>query len=98
VNWSTLGDVLGAGEVHSRRLGESHREYRGTFGFRAQDTPTIARLFESAEVVEYEGQVDLEHKCLKVIVTDVSFDNGIAYFMGRGEPYPASGGRASGEA
>lgn len=97
MNRATLGGVLGAGEVHSRRVSESTREYRGTFAFRAQDTPAIARLFDSGEVVEYEGPIDDEHKRLPVVVTDVSFGRGIAYFMGKGEPHLVIEGRASGQ-
>lgn len=97
MNRATLGGVPGAGEVHSRRASETTREYRGAFAFRGEDTPTVARLLDSGEVVEYLGQIDREHNGLRVLVTDVSFDRGIAYFMGKGEPYSVSQDQASGQ-
>jgi hypothetical protein len=42
---------------------------------------------DSGEIVEYHGQVDRERDGLPVLVTEVSLDRGIAYFMGKGEPY-----------
>jgi hypothetical protein len=95
VNKATLAGVHGAGEVHSRRASEDRREYRGTFAFRAEDTPAFARLVDSGEIVEYVGQVDRERDGLHVLVTDVSLDQGIAYFMGKGEPYVVNRNQAS---
>lgn len=97
MNKATLGGVYGAGEVHSRRVSEDHREYRGAFAFRAQDTPAIVRIFDSATVVQYEGPIDGEHRRLQVVVTDISFDRGIAYFAGGGEPYVMNPDIASGQ-
>jgi hypothetical protein len=95
VNKATLGGVHGAGEVHARRASEDRREYRGSFAFRAEDTPAFARLLDSGEIVEYVGLVDRERNGLHVLVTDVSLDRGIAYFMGKGEPYVVTQNQAS---
>jgi len=97
MNRATLGGVLGAGEVHSRRATESHTEYRGVFAFREADTPAIAGFFESGEIVLYEGPIDRKHNGMEVLVTDVSFDRGLAYFMGKGEPYLVNPDLASGQ-
>jgi hypothetical protein len=96
MNKATLGGLSGAGEVHSRRASETRREYRGAFAFRAEDTPVIARLMDSGQIVEYVGQIDQGHNALQVLVTDVSLDRGIAYFMGKGDPYRLNESRASG--
>lgn len=83
---ATLGDVPGAGEVRSRRRGETDREHRGVFAFRRAHEEAIVELLESREAVEYQGVVEGERRRMKVIVTDLAPDMGLAYFQVLGEP------------
>jgi len=84
---ATLGGVPGAGEVRWRRRTDSDLEYRGTFAFRRQHEPAIIELCNSRLEVEYEGAIGDASRKLRVVLTDLSLERGIAYFQGVGEPY-----------
>jgi hypothetical protein len=88
---ATLGGVPGASEVRSRRRSETHVEYRGAFAFRREHEAAIVQLLESREPVEYRGLVEGDRRRMKVIVTDLAPEAGLAYFQAVGEPYDAAG-------
>ena len=91
-----LGGIDGAGEVRARRRSETAREYRGVFAFPREHEAELVELLAARAVVEYEGLIDGARRLLKVRVTDLALQDGIAAFQGVGEPYGESDEVATG--
>ena len=47
----------------------------------------VLELLDSRAEVEYEGTIDGATQRLRVVLTDVSKETGIAYFQAKGGPY-----------
>ena len=75
---ATLGGVEGVADVRYRYRTEFDREWRGTFVFRAEDEPAIARLADGG-LVPFEMATEGERQSLTVKIVSVTSE-GYAFF------------------